>query len=279
MQNKIKTIIKQFIPPIFLTLLRKIRSTSKYGWHGDYASWQEAQSKSTGYDAQIILEKVKDSLLKVKNGSAVYERDSVVFDEIQYSWLLLTGLMYAAAQNNGQLSVLDFGGSLGSSYYQNKKFLDGLESVTWSIVEQPNFVECGKTNFADGVLKFYDDVNQCLVEQSPNVLILSSVLQYIEKPYVLLEKLLEYKFDMIIIDRTPFSRTSKDIITIQRVPPSIYPASYPCWLLSEPKLINKLHSNGYKLIESELSDLSIIVSKSIFKKFKIDYYCLIFIKA
>lgn len=244
----INSIIKQLLPPIILTLIKRFANPTKYGWHGDYASWQEAQSKSTGYDAQIILEKVKDSLLKVKNGRAVYERDSVVFGEVQYSWQLLAGLMYAAAQNNGQLSILDFGGSLGSSYYQNKKFLDGLESVAWSIVEQPNFVECGKTNFADDVLKFYDDVNQCLVEQSPNVLILSSVLQYIEKPYVLLEKLLEYKFDMIIIDRTPFSKISKDIITVQKVPPSIYPASYPCWLLSETKF-NAMFTN-YQLIES-----------------------------
>lgn len=244
----ISSIIKQLFPPIILTLIKKFSNTAKYGWHGDYASWEEAKSCSTGYDSQTILEKVKISLLKVKNGNAAYERDSVTFDQIQYSWPLLAGLMYAAAKNSGKLSVLDFGGSLGSSYYQNKKFLDKLRFITWSIIEQPNFAECGINNFEDNTLKFYNDLEKCLKEQNPNILILSSVLQYIEKPYELLEKLLEYEFDIIIIDRTPFSKTDKDIITVQEVPPSIYPASYPCWLLSEPKFMS--YFKKYTLIET-----------------------------
>jgi putative methyltransferase (TIGR04325 family) len=71
---------------------------------------------STGYDSEIILEKTRDALLKVKNGEAAYERDSVLFDEIQYAWPLLTSLMWVAAQAKGILNVLDFGGSLGTTY-------------------------------------------------------------------------------------------------------------------------------------------------------------------
>ena len=56
---------------------------------------------------------------KVKNGETVYERDSVIFDQIEYSWPVLTGLMCAAAQNSGCLKVLDFGCSLGSSNLEN----------------------------------------------------------------------------------------------------------------------------------------------------------------
>jgi putative methyltransferase (TIGR04325 family) len=95
-----------------------------YGWYGNFKSWQEAKEASTGYDAENILHQVKTSLLKVKNGDAVYERDSVLFDKIEYSWELLAALMWIAAQNKGELHLIDFGGSLGSSYYQNKSFLD-----------------------------------------------------------------------------------------------------------------------------------------------------------
>lgn len=260
----IKKILTSLIPPIILILLRKIKVFPKYGWHGDYASWEEAQLKSTGYDSSIILNKVYDAMSKVKDGEAQYERDSVTFDKIEYSWQLLAGLMYAAAKNNGKLSVLDFGGSLGSSYYQNKKFLDGLELIEWSIVEQKNFVSCGKKNFANEVLHFYDTVNDCLQEQTPNILILSSVLQYFEKPYELLEKLLEYKFDMIIVDRTPFSQNGKDTITLQTVPPQTYPASYPCWLLNEQNFISRFSS--YKLLES-FNALDGVTDKYHFKGF------------
>lgn len=244
----IKRILTLMMPPIILILIRKIKGSIKHGWHGDYTSWAEAQAKSTGYESQLILDKVYTSLLKVKNGEAIYERDSVIFNEIQYSWQLLSGLMYAAAKNHGNLNVLDFGGSLGSTYYQNKKFLSGLESVNWSIIEQENFVECGRNNFANQHLHFYNNIDECFRNQSPTVLVLSSVLQYIEKPYELLEELLSYNFDMILIDRTPFAYSGKDTITLQTVPPEIYHASYPCWLFNENNFIDKF--NGYKLLES-----------------------------
>jgi putative methyltransferase (TIGR04325 family) len=195
--------LKDFIPPIILKAINKIRH-SKYGWKGDYSSWEDAKLKSTGYDSEEILVKVRSSLLKVKNGEALYERDSVIFDEIQYSWPLLAGLMLAAAKNRGNLSVLDFGGSLGSTYFQNKKFLDQLNSISWNIVEQKNFVESGERDFENHRLHFYSDIETCIKNGTPDVLILSSVLQYIENPYQLLNKLLQYNFNFILIDRTPF---------------------------------------------------------------------------
>jgi len=58
---------------------------NQYGWQGNDSTWQEAHNASSGYDDDKILHIVKRSLLKVKNGEAVYQRDSVIFDEIQYS--------------------------------------------------------------------------------------------------------------------------------------------------------------------------------------------------
>ncbi len=60
------------------------------GWSGDYSSWKSAQQHCVGYDAANILEKVKDAILKVKNGEAVYERDSVLFYKIEYAYPLLS---------------------------------------------------------------------------------------------------------------------------------------------------------------------------------------------
>nr|WP_241502579.1 TIGR04325 family methyltransferase [Bathymodiolus azoricus thioautotrophic gill symbiont] len=219
----------------------------KYGWKGDYATWQEAQNDATGYDADGILYAVEKSLLKVKNGEAVYERDSVIFDEIQYSWPLLSGLMFAAAKTGG-VKVLDFGGSLGSTYYQNKKFLDKLDKASWCVIEQDNFVTIGKEKFEDERLKFFYSVDECIKQEKPNILLLSSVLQYIEKPYELLDAILENDFETILIDRMSFSKTSEKI-TLQVVPPSIYQASYPCWFFDETKLIDYFKSKGYSVIE------------------------------
>lgn len=241
-----KQFIKSLIPPILLEAMRKLKN-NKYGWHGNYANWAETQKASTGYDSNEILQKVRTSLLKVKNGEAIYERDSVIFDEIQYSWPLLAGLMFASAKSGG-LKVLDFGGSLGSTYFQNKKFLDELDDVLWCIVEQKHFVDVGKQDFEGKRLKFFYDVKSCVDSEKPNVLLLSSVLQYIEKPYELLDEILKYDFEFVIFDRTPFSLNSQDTIKLQVVPPSIYNASYPCWFFDFDKLVAYFEEK-YKLIE------------------------------
>jgi hypothetical protein len=39
-----------------------------YGWYGDFKTWQAAKEASTGYDSGNIINQVKESLLKVKNG-------------------------------------------------------------------------------------------------------------------------------------------------------------------------------------------------------------------
>jgi putative methyltransferase (TIGR04325 family) len=243
---QIKFIIKKIIPPIIIDIIKLIYHR-KYGWFGDFKSWEEAQKLSTGYDAPEIITKVKESTLKVKKGEAVYERDGVIFDKIQYSWPLLAGLMYAAAKSEGKLSVLDFGGSLGTTFFQNKKFLDGLKNVVWCIVEQKHFVDTGKAYFENDKLKFYYDVESCIKEQNPNILILSSVLQYLKEPYQFLDYILKSNFTFVIVDRTPFS--FKEQIKLQIVPPWIYKARYPCWFFEEKKFLTFFKRHGFTIIE------------------------------
>lgn len=245
----IKNIIKYLLPPFIVDLLRLV-VFSRYWWHGDYKSWEEAKRLSSGYDAPQILEKVRNALLKVKKGEAVHERDSVLFHQIEYSWPLLSGVLLAAAFTNGRLSVLDFGGSLGSSYFQNRKFLSLLCDLSWNIIEQKHFVDEGKKYFEDDRLHFYYDIKECVEKENPNVLLLSGVLQVLENPYNTLEDLLSYNFPFVIIDRTPFHTKARDRITIQRVPPWIYEASYPCWIFNKKNFLSFFENKGYRLIES-----------------------------
>lgn len=244
-----KRFILRITPPILLDIAKYV-IYGKYGWHGNYDSWEGANRDTTGYDQKEILEKVKGALLKVKNGEAVYERDSVLFEFIQYSWPLLAGLMFASAKCKGAVRVLDFGGSLGSTYYQNRRILNKIGEVSWNVVEQRHFVDCGKEYFEDDRLHFYYDVDSCMNEQHPDILILSSVLQYIERPYELLEKLLAYNFEFVLIDRTPFNLEKRDRIVVQKVLPVIYKASYPCWLFDEEKLMDYFKKHCYSLVES-----------------------------
>ena len=255
----LKDIGRQLSPPIAINLLKGIRERliysrdvgkkrtgfSRYGLTGNYLAWQEAEAASGGYDAEIILQKTAEALGKVKRGEAIYERDSVLFEYLEYAWPVLSGLMWVAAHDGGQLNVLDVGGSLGSTYYQNRTFLDKLDSVHWNIVEQPRHVELGRQVFQDERLRFYQSIDTCLAATQPNVILLSSVLQYLEDPYSLLDRLQGIPCSFLIIDLTFFWAGSYDRLCVQHVPPQIYPASYPAWIFSWPRFrsILSLHWN------------------------------------
>jgi len=198
------------------------------------------------------LEKVLASTLMVKRGEAVFERDSVLFDEIQYAWPVTAGLMWVAARNGGRLSVLDFGGSLGSCYFQNRQFLAGFADVRWSVVEQAHFVDAGRKYIQDERLVFYPTIAECVAEEKPNVVSLSSVLQYLEDPYAVLDELAQSGVEIILVDRTSFHDGKDDLIAVQNVAKAIYPASYPLWILSKKRLISHL-SKKFILVAETLS--------------------------
>lgn len=252
--------IKSLLPPF----LYKYLTTFIYGWSGNYSSWEAAEKKCTGYDSDIIFNKVKAALLKVKNGEAVAERDSVLFDKIPYSFPLLSSLSLVALAEK-RLNVLDFGGSLGSSYYHNKIISEHVTDFQWNIVEQKHFIEEGKKTFANQELNFYYTIDECLQEQQANVVLLGSVIQYIKEPYDLLKEILSHKIPYLIIDRTPVFKTNNDRITIQKVPKNIYEAKYPCWILNETKLINYICSLGYEMIFDAEYNENIYLSNAYYK--------------
>lgn len=223
---------------MFFSKKNRIKEEKVEVWSGDYKTWVEAKNLCTGYEDENILEECKNALLKVKKGEAVYERDSVIFNEIQYSWGLLAGLQKTAMENKGKLCVLDFGGSLGSTYFQNRNFLSSVEDLKWCVVEQENFVDVGTNNFENVQLKFFHTVEECFLKYKPNVILLSGVLQYLENPYDWINKFISYNINTIIIDRTSFFNGENDIITLQNVPEEIYSASYPCWFFQKQKFLN-----------------------------------------
>ncbi len=202
---------------------------------------------SENYNSDKILEKVKAGALKVKNGEVPYERDGMIFSKIDYSWPLLAHLLWISSKNDNRLNLIDFGGSLGTTYFQNINFLKNLKGLKWNIVEQKKFVDCGKKLFEDQNLKFFYNLEDSLEQNQPQAILISSSLQYLESPYDFLDKITNLNFEYIIFDRIPFLKTGEDRLTIQKVAPKIYDASYPCWLFNRGKF-KKILEKKYELI-------------------------------
>ena len=230
----------------FNRVIKRLTNSRPY-FLGPYDSWLDAKKQSRGYDDPAILDKVFFGAINVRFGRIPYERDSVVFQEIQYSWQLLTTLLLSASTNEGNLSVLDFGGGLGTSYFQNIKFLKNLIKVHWGIVEQRNFVEVGKRYMEDNSLKFYLSVDDFLNVDVPQIALFSSVLQYLEFPYDVINSIKKFKPRFIVLDRTIVNATTQDSIYIQQVPDTVYFASYPCRSFSEKNILNSF-SPEYSLM-------------------------------
>jgi putative methyltransferase (TIGR04325 family) len=220
------------------------KSKNEY-WDGNYNSWDIAAKKCNGYDSDEIIERCFNSLLKVKNGNAIYERDSVLFDKKEFSTGLLASLFITGLTNDNQISVLDFGGSFGTSFFQNIEFSTYFKKFEWSIVEQNKMFTLGKEFFENEKLIFFDTIDEVFRQRKPNLFLISSSLQYISNPTDILNQINLSKTRFVVFDRIPFSE-SENFITIQTVPPSIYDASYPCWIFNYEWLLGQL--TNYKVI-------------------------------
>lgn len=214
---------------------------------GDYASFAEARAGSTGYDDAVILERTRAALHKVLRGEAAFERDAMTFDKLELPQALLDILGRAAAERSGRLSVLDFGGALGSTYYQCRSALQHLPALEWSIVELPAKVACGQREFSNSHLKFYATIAECLQDRQPGVLLLSGVLPYLPEPWEFLHTAARQGFDWIVLDRMPLIDGPRDRLTIETVAPRLYPASYPSWFFSRARMAEHLPA-GYNLV-------------------------------
>lgn len=248
---KALSLLKGLLPPLILGWAIRSRINPWNWWLKEYSTWELALSDSSGYNDHKILEKVTTALIQVKSGKAAYERDSVLFPAIEYSWPLLACLMYVAAKNGGRINLVDFGGSLGSSFFQNQSFLKGFTDLKWHVVEQYHFVQRGREQFQDKNLRFNQTIAEALLENSAiNVILLGSVLQYLADPRIVFEEIFRFKIKHVIVDRTSFVASTVDVITVQKVPEWIYSASYPCRFFAIEPFVDLFVANGYRLIES-----------------------------
>jgi len=253
LKSRVKKYLKLLLPPGLSILYRGFRSRKNdpVVWQGNFPDWDTAKKRSAGYENPLILEKTKNAILKVKNGDAAGERDSVLLGRVEYCWPVLTYLLKIALENNNQLDIIDFGGSLGSSYFQNRGMIPANVKLSWNVVEQPDYIGVGNHEIADENLKFFSSVKEAYANNGAKVLLLSSVLQYLEYPYRFLDEMMGYDFEYILVERTAFIDNAEDRITLQVVPPSIYEASYPAWFLNNEKFKKYISEKYFTLLEFE----------------------------
>lgn len=245
--------VVDLVPPLLARSLAAWRGGGNV-LQGVYATWAEAAHAGTAYSAAEILSRVEHAALQVERGEAAFERDSVAFPTMDWPFPLLAALLRAALRAGGRLNVLDFGGSLGSTYRQCREFLGVVTSLRWSVVEQSHYVQRGRAGFQTNELRFHGNLDEAAREAAPDVVLASGVLQYLEDPYGVLDQLCALGARTIVIDRTPWGEGPDDIITLQVVPPEIFPARLPFRIFGRERLTSRLSSRYETVAEFQAVD-------------------------
>ncbi|MEI7945470.1 MAG: methyltransferase, TIGR04325 family [bacterium] len=212
-----------------------ISPSTRIHYNGNFTTWNAAVAacKGDGYTNESILEKVRQAQHVVIRGEAAFERDSALFKEPEYHWPLLALLFQIYVQQKS-VSVLDFGGSLGSTYFQNRKWLDRIPNIRWCIVEQPHFVECGNREFSTEHLRFYKTMEDCMANERISIVLFASVLGYLQSPWEVIKYCINAKINYIMIDQTVMSDgIGKERLVVQSTPATIYRAKYPLRIFRE----------------------------------------------
>jgi putative methyltransferase (TIGR04325 family) len=249
----LKDRVRRWVPPDAIALGNAILGRG-IRFKGEYATWAEAEAHATGYQAQAILDRAVAATETVRSGRGAFDCDGVSFAAPVHPFPLLAGLLLTAARDHGRLSALDFGGALGSSYFQCRPWLNGLEEFRWTIVEQEHFVAAGRQRFETEELRFASSIGEAVSAAAPNVALLSGVLQYLSEPARVLAELADAGPQTIVIDRTPQIDGPRSIITVQHVPAEIVKSSYPARLFTLADLIEPLAARYSALAEFDGRD-------------------------
>ncbi len=233
-----RKILRPFVPPLLWQAGRLLMGEQdSLRFYGPVASWEDALGRCAGYGSPLILEAAKQARLKVERGEAAWERDGVAFSSGNPPFPLLCAILVASLNIKHRLVVLDYGGALGSSYTQCRHFLKNLPEILWLVVEQPHIAQCGRELFESSSLRFFDSIEDASRAATPDIVVLSGVLQYLSRPYEVLATLVKLRASVLFIDRTSFS-TSADLLTVQLVPSVHSAISYPCWFLDQGAVLS-----------------------------------------
>jgi putative methyltransferase (TIGR04325 family) len=236
----LKSIVRSVTPPILYELAHMAKGTFShssshpvatkpsivYGCSGDYASYEEATRECPGgYEQESIIS------VTIKNTKAARDARGTALDLL--SLRFLAGVQYAAAKATANpIRVLDFGGAMGAHYFKLRRFLP--HRIQWTVIELPATVRAARAEFSSHELKFEEDIE---VAGQADIVLASGALQYTSDPYENIKRLIETGAKGFVFDKVPL--LVRDRITVQRVDPSLFDASFTCWIMAKDRFLEE----------------------------------------
>jgi len=212
----------------FLRHLRYYRlfSGECYGcFKGVYNSFEEAvqsapKTKKIGYDHDSLAEWYAKEL------------DETVKD---YDYPVLFWLEKLLTE---QSTLFDFGGNVGTHYYQYRGYLKLKETVKWIVLDLPEIVKAGKKYRQEPNLFFTDNLEET---QNADIMLASGVVQYIDDFSVFINSL-HFTPRHLLINRIPLYDGER-FVTLQNGGEVFYPQ----YVFNRKEFIATVEQAGYEL--------------------------------
>ena len=197
--------LRDLAPPIARQLYRDLRSGRR-----EYRSFTEAQNAAApGYSST-------DLTWTVAKKTEAFRSSTAVTDPVITSSEFALFATLFALRDLTSLSVLDFGGAAGASYYRARPWVRA-RSVDWRVIETAAMVEAARTS-APAELSFHPDLFSATTDWTspPDVVLVSSTLQYLEDPETTLSDLVGTEPRVLVLARTPLASSSRSHTLVQK---------------------------------------------------------------
>lgn len=199
---------REFIPPVFIKLLRRFRVSRTYPSYEDALKYC-----GVGYEVAGLVKVVvdKNEIFKQKLFSPhepISSNDTRVIDIGALRTIIGIGIV----SKGGTLNVLDFGGGGGYHYLIAKAVFGDRINLRWNVVETSAMVAEAR-RMEDGHLKYFDNIEKAALDLGTVDLVFTSgALQYTPDPVDSLKKLLNVNAASVFITRVGLSGATDKII-------------------------------------------------------------------
>jgi putative methyltransferase (TIGR04325 family) len=231
-------IMEWFLPPKIKVwvrvLLSRLVGFTKVG------SWESAVAKSSGYESANVVEPIVAAAKRIQDDTQASNFLTTRYQQIA------TGMLYCISQgrlNSGEpIRVLDVGGGGADYFNQFQKFAPHI-NFDWTVLETPALAEAMSNEFGRNLtnLRWVSSIEN--TNETYDVILCSSVFQYVEKPFELLATLVK-KSGFLIVNRISLVDSSEHFVAMQRIITNGKRASYPVHFFAEKKFLNEMSQYG-----------------------------------
>lgn len=201
--------LRDFVPPIAISAVHRLRSGSGRKRYADYAQALNDCTKS-GYEnndiVNVVVEKTKRYRDELSEKTAPVQLGAT-------SAYSLCSLL--ASFGHQEINVLDFGGAAGAHYFLARAVLPSACRVNWVVVETPAMAEKARQILSSDELSFSSDLIESANSMKRiDLLHTSGTLQCVDNPDHYLRKLVSTSAEHILFNRLGLTKGAREVITI-----------------------------------------------------------------